>query len=346
MTPAPIVRTVRSADGTEIALSTSGAGPVLILVAGPFDDRGSDVQVGLTASLETSYSVTRYDRRGRGESGNTEPYAVAREVEDLRAVIDAVTSSDPTEAEAGSEAGAPLPADAGAAPAPGATTTPTAPSIADLVADLPEDATTPDDAGALDDPGTMDRLGRNASGSGTVRVLALCAGAGLVLHAMADGAPVDSAVLYEPSYRPGTRPGREGAENIVVLKDRIARGRRAAAVSYFLVEVLGMPRIAPFLLRLQPRTWRRLLAGAPTLPHDAMVMDGFALDHERFAGIDRPVLVVAGSNSTDWLKIAAQETVHAIRGSEHTVLQGQTHLVDPATLAEAAARFFGAARRT
>jgi hypothetical protein len=57
------------------------------------------------------------------------------------------------------------------------------------------------------------------------------------------------------------------------------------------------------------------------------------------------VLVVAGSNSTDWLKIAAQDTVHAIPGSEHTVLQGQTHLVDPAALAAAAERFFTANRR-
>jgi pimeloyl-ACP methyl ester carboxylesterase len=79
---------VRSADGTEIAVDRSGGGPPLVLVVGAFSDRSSTK--ALAKSLDDSFTVYEYDRRGRGASGNTSPYAVEREVEDLAAVIDAV----------------------------------------------------------------------------------------------------------------------------------------------------------------------------------------------------------------------------------------------------------------
>ena len=82
--------TVRSADGTEIAYSRAGAGAPVVLVDGALNDRAlNGPNPRLAAVLASDFSVFTYDRRGRGESGDTTPYAVEREVEDLEAVIDA-----------------------------------------------------------------------------------------------------------------------------------------------------------------------------------------------------------------------------------------------------------------
>ncbi len=81
------METVHSADGTEIAFDRSGEGPPLVLVGGAFQDRSSMKTLGM--GLQDAFTVYEYDRRGRGNSGNTPPYAVEREVEDLAAVIEA-----------------------------------------------------------------------------------------------------------------------------------------------------------------------------------------------------------------------------------------------------------------
>ncbi len=78
-----------SADGTRIAFERVGAGPVLVLVDGAFCYREFGPARDLATALAGDFTVVIYDRRGRGESGNTLPYAPAREYEDLRAVIDA-----------------------------------------------------------------------------------------------------------------------------------------------------------------------------------------------------------------------------------------------------------------
>lgn len=78
-----------SKDGTRIAYEVSGSGPALVLVDGAMCYREFGPARGVAEKLADSYSVYVYDRRGRGESGDTEPYAVAREVEDLAAVIEA-----------------------------------------------------------------------------------------------------------------------------------------------------------------------------------------------------------------------------------------------------------------
>lgn len=84
---------VTSRDGTRIAYETIGAGPAVILVDGALCFRASGPARPLAEELKDHFAVTIYDRRGRGESGDTQPYAVEREVEDLQAVIDAVGGS-------------------------------------------------------------------------------------------------------------------------------------------------------------------------------------------------------------------------------------------------------------
>src|SRR5438067_10940201 len=79
------MRTVLSRDGTAIAFDQSGQGPALILVAGATATRLAEVS--LAAALAPHFTMFAYDRRGRGESGDTAPYAVEREVEDIDALI-------------------------------------------------------------------------------------------------------------------------------------------------------------------------------------------------------------------------------------------------------------------
>ena len=79
--------TVTSTDGTTIAYERTGTGPPVILVDGAMCYRGAGPMRPLAALLQESFTVYTYDRRGRGESSDTMPYAVAREVEDLHALI-------------------------------------------------------------------------------------------------------------------------------------------------------------------------------------------------------------------------------------------------------------------
>lgn len=81
------MNTVTSNDGTTIAFDRSGGGPPVILVGGALSDRTAAAR--LAALLAPRFTVISYDRRGRGDSGDTPPYAVDREIEDLAALIDA-----------------------------------------------------------------------------------------------------------------------------------------------------------------------------------------------------------------------------------------------------------------
>jgi pimeloyl-ACP methyl ester carboxylesterase len=78
--------TVRSADGTTIAYTLAGQGPPLILVDGALCSRSFGPMPKLAEQLTPHFTVYTYDRRGRGESGDTAPYEPDREIEDLEAV--------------------------------------------------------------------------------------------------------------------------------------------------------------------------------------------------------------------------------------------------------------------
>ncbi len=85
------MNTLTSRDGTTIAFDQLGDGPPVILVCGGSTDRLANAP--LAEFLAPHFSVFNYDRRGRGDSGDTPPYAVEREVEDLDAVIAAAGGS-------------------------------------------------------------------------------------------------------------------------------------------------------------------------------------------------------------------------------------------------------------
>ena len=82
------MNTVQSKDGTTIAFDRLGEGPAVILVGGAFQHRAIDPRTAqLAALLARHFTVFHYDRRGRGDSGDTKPYAVEHEIEDLGALI-------------------------------------------------------------------------------------------------------------------------------------------------------------------------------------------------------------------------------------------------------------------
>ena len=83
--------TVTSRDGTTLAYDLLGEGPPVVLVSGGSTDRMANA--GLAAELAAHHSVYNFDRRGRGDSGDTPPYAIEREIEDITAVIEAAGGS-------------------------------------------------------------------------------------------------------------------------------------------------------------------------------------------------------------------------------------------------------------
>jgi pimeloyl-ACP methyl ester carboxylesterase len=104
---------VTSDDGTTIAYDRMGEGPAVVLLPGGSVDRGSNA--GLAAELARDFTVFNVDRRGRGDSSDTLPYAVDREIEDITAVIVAAGGSAHLY---GSSSGAALAMEAAAAGAP------------------------------------------------------------------------------------------------------------------------------------------------------------------------------------------------------------------------------------
>jgi pimeloyl-ACP methyl ester carboxylesterase len=107
------METVTSKDGTRIAFDRLGEGPPVVLVCGGSVDRMADAAIA--QELSSDFMVLNYDRRGRGDSGDTLPYAIEREIEDIEAVLEAAGGSAYLW---GSSSGAVLAMDAAASGAP------------------------------------------------------------------------------------------------------------------------------------------------------------------------------------------------------------------------------------
>jgi pimeloyl-ACP methyl ester carboxylesterase len=84
------MKKVPSKDGTTIAFDKTGKGPALILVSGSLEQRALDAETSRLAAyplMAQHFALFHYDRRGRGDSTDTQPYAVQREIEDIEALI-------------------------------------------------------------------------------------------------------------------------------------------------------------------------------------------------------------------------------------------------------------------
>lgn len=83
------MNTVTSKDGTQIVYDVSGNGTALIYITGATCFRKFMPVTGDVKTFSKAFTVYSYDRRGRGDSGNTLPYSIDREIEDIEALIDA-----------------------------------------------------------------------------------------------------------------------------------------------------------------------------------------------------------------------------------------------------------------
>lgn len=83
---------VTSKDGTQITYDVTGSGPVLIYITGASCFRNFPPVLDDVKSFSKDYTVYNYDRRGRGDSSDTQPYSVEKEIEDIEALIEASSS--------------------------------------------------------------------------------------------------------------------------------------------------------------------------------------------------------------------------------------------------------------
>jgi pimeloyl-ACP methyl ester carboxylesterase len=261
---------VASKDGTPIAFDRSGTGPALILVDGALCSRSFGPMPKLVPHLSSRFTVFTYDRRGRGGSGDTRPYAPAREIEDLDALI--------------KEAG------------------------------------------------------------GSAFVFGLSSGAALALEAAAGVSSIAKLALYEPPFIADESAGA-APDHRARLAGLIAANRRGDAVKYFMRDMVQMPAIAVFIMRLLVPLWSKIKAVAHTLPYDAAILGDFTLPRQRAAAVRVPTIAIDGEKSDPRLRKAAQAVARAIPNAEHRTLKGQTHNVDGKAVAPVLTEFFLAEQR-
>jgi pimeloyl-ACP methyl ester carboxylesterase len=260
------VKTTYSKDGTAIAYDAIGSGPPVILVGGALSWRKFPFTLELVDLLKNDFTVYNYDRRGRGDSGDTKPYAAAREIEDLAAMLHAA--------------------------------------------------------------------------GGRAHVFGTSSGAALALAGAAAGLPIERLALYEPPYMVGEgghRPPKDHREQARALVDA---GKRSAAVTYFMVDVVGMPRPLAWIFRLMP-FWQKLKATAHTLPYDLEIMGDFTFPEAKARSIPVPTAAISGEKSPPVLQRATLAVADANSRVRHITLPKQSHNVSMKVLAPVLIQFFG-----
>jgi hypothetical protein len=254
---------VISDDGTTIAYEAAGSGPTVVLVGGGLTDRTENA--ALVPALAEHFTVVNFDRRGRGRSGDTPPYDVAREVEDVNALITAV----------------------GATP----------------------------------------------------YLFGVSSGGALALEAAMAGCSVASVGVYEIPWNVDADWPAVWSGYADELSRALAADDRGAAVEAFL-RVTGSTEDAIAGMRSAP-FWGDIEAMAHTLPYDAACLGSGQPPIQRLGMIGQPVLVLTGddrpADAARWvhaLDQAADATARAIPHAERDTLAGQSHVPEPAAVAD------------
>lgn len=181
-----------------------------------------------------------------------------------------------------------------------------------------------------------------AEAGGSASVFGTSSGAALALAAAANRAKIKKLALYEPPFVAGRRKGRGAPRDSEgQLRRLVVAGRRGDAVKFFMVDMVGMPAIFAYIMRVLP-IWPKLKAVAHTLPYDAAVLGDFSLPKERAASVAVPTLVIGGEKSPVELRDAVEAVAQTIPGAKLQMLKGQTHNVSVKVLAPALVDFFGA----
>jgi alpha-beta hydrolase superfamily lysophospholipase len=260
---------VTSKDGTAIAYERQGSGPAVMLVAGGLDD---GLENGpLAAALASDFTAYNYNRRGRGNSGSTLPYALEREIEDIDALI--------------------------------------------------------------------------AVAGGSAHVYGVSSGGALALEAASAGLAIDRVAVYEVPWNMAVDWPQRWGDYVAALEGALAEDRRGDAVELFL-RMAGSSDEEVARVRSSPY-WAGMTALAHTLAYDAACLGNGQPPVDRLAKITQTTLVATGAahpdGSPEWvqaLDAAADAIAARIARAERRVLEGQSHVVEPATFAPVLARFF------
>jgi pimeloyl-ACP methyl ester carboxylesterase len=260
------METIVSADGTSIGYERTGQGPPLVLVHGT--GRDHSVWTSCLPYLTPHACVCAVDRRGRGASGDAPAHGLAREVEDLLAIL-----------------------------------------------------------AALDQP--ADLFGHSY-------------GAIVALEAALLTDRLRHLILYEPplTVGPDWIPPDLDEELAAILA---TEGREAVLV-HFMRQAVRYSEEAIAAQRAQP-TWPARVAAAHTLPREAQTVRHYPFAPEPLAGIRVPTLLLLGSESPPFFKLAIEALAAAVPHSQVRVLAGQHHNAmetAPALLTEAVLQFLRA----
>ena len=226
--------------------------------------------MALARALASSFTAYAYDRRGRGDSTEAGPYSVEREVDDLRALVDAA--------------------------------------------------------------------------GGSAALFGMSSGCALVLASAAAGVRATGIALYDPPFSIGADAEKQAMAYDARLRELVDARDNDAALALFLTTI-GMPPQAIEGMR-KGRGWRPLTALAPTLVHDAAVLNsrgGAPVPAASIGKIDAPILAMAGALSPPALQQAAGAVAAAARRGSYQVLPAQTHDVSVDALAPVLIGFFSAA---
>ena len=174
-----------------------------------------------------------------------------------------------------------------------------------------------------------------AAAGGPALVFGHSSGAALALEAAASGVPMTKVAAYEPPYTGGDGATARFAAEIAAL---VADGQRGAAAELFLRNT-GATAEAVAGLRSSPY-WPRMESLAHTLPYDITLCNGGVVPADRLAGVQLPVLALAGGNSSDWARTAAQEIAALTPDGRAQILDGQDHGPADEVLAPVLTQFF------
>jgi len=174
-----------------------------------------------------------------------------------------------------------------------------------------------------------------AAAGGSASVFGTSSGAGLALEAAASGVNIPGLAVYEPPFIGAGQTNHEQR-----LKGFVTAGQRAAALKYFMRDMVGAPAFMVLILPLMRGMWRKLKAVAHTLPYDAAIMGNWEVPAGRLAGMKVPTLAMHGGKSPARLRSAVEALVKVLPNVRHRELPGQTHNVSPAVLVPALREFF------
>jgi hypothetical protein len=185
----------------------------------------------------------------------------------------------------------------------------------------------------------------DAGRGGPVFAHGVSSGGALVLRALAAGVPISRASVLEVPYRvEGAPPAPD--RYIATLSDYVASDDRAGLVEYFHTRVVGLPGEMLEPMKGTP-AWDSLVALAPTLVHDGLVMGGDdqSLPVGLLASIRTPVLAVASTGTElPWMSAATERIAEALPEGRLARLEGGFHFVPPEVLVPALAEFYRAGR--